>query len=129
QVLVNGKEVQADARGPKPNSTVAALTLPLDLAAYRALLLPDRDNTLEVIAYNGENWLAGRGVKYVVPPDAAATSEKPKLYAVIGGINDYASPDLHLRFAAKDAEDFATALSLGARRLFGVEQVQIVLLT
>ena len=35
---------------------------------------------------------------------------KPKLYALVAGISDYANPQYKLDFAAKDAEDFAASL-------------------
>ena len=39
-----------------------------------------------------------------------------------------ADPKLNLQFAAKDARDFAAALQLGAKRLFGVDKVHLTLL-
>ena len=35
---------------------------------------------------------------------------KPKLYALLIGVSDYSNPDFKLRYAAKDATDFAEAL-------------------
>jgi WD40 repeat protein len=43
-------------------------------------------------------------------PPTAAEIEKPKLYALIAGISDYPDP-LTLKFASKDAHDFAAALA------------------
>jgi WD40 repeat protein len=45
------------------------------------------------------------------PPTAAEIGLKPKLYALIAGISNYADPNYKLAFAAKDAHDFAGALA------------------
>ena len=56
-------------------------------------------------------------------------TETPELYAIVGGVSDYAGDQLDLRYAAKDAEEFAHALELGAAALLGKERVHIKLLT
>jgi WD40 repeat protein len=45
------------------------------------------------------------------PPTPAEITLKPKLYAFIAGISNYADPNYRLEFAAKDAHDFAGALA------------------
>ena len=57
------------------------------------------------------------------------SSAQPELYAIVAGVSDYASPSLKLKYAAKDAEDMAQALELGAKRLLGVDKVHLTLLT
>jgi uncharacterized caspase-like protein len=37
-------------------------------------------------------------------------SIKPKLYALVAGVSDYADDSLDLNYAAKDAKDFGAAL-------------------
>ncbi len=49
-------------------------------------------------------------VASTVPPTAAETKLKPKLYALVAGISDYANPAYKLEYAAKDAHDFAGSL-------------------
>ena len=39
-----------------------------------------------------------------------APSRPPHLYAVVAGVSDYAGGQLDLRYASKDAADFAHAL-------------------
>src|SRR5262249_1272904 len=58
-----------------------------------------------------------------------AAADPPALYAVIVGVSKYRGDKLDLRYAAKDAEDFAAALKLGAERLFRPERVHVTLLT
>lgn len=41
---------------------------------------------------------------------AGGAAQKPKLYGVIVGVSAYRDPALNLRYAAKDAKDFAAAL-------------------
>jgi Caspase domain/WD domain, G-beta repeat len=45
------------------------------------------------------------------PPTLAETVTKPKLYALIAGISNYADPAYKLEFASKDAHDFAGSLA------------------
>lgn len=66
----------------------------------------------------GKGNIQSRGAEIVWIPEGREESSLPTLYAIVGGVSDYAGEQLHLRFAAKDAEDFSTALRLGARRLF-----------
>lgn len=43
-------------------------------------------------------------------PQSNGDISKPKLYALLIGVSDYKNPDYKLRYAAKDAEDFANVL-------------------
>jgi WD40 repeat protein/uncharacterized caspase-like protein len=127
-VWLNGKEVEADARKGivDPNSQKAILP-PISLAGH-PYMLAGRENVIEVRAYNAENYLSSRGVTVVYPAPSAGEEEKPVLWAIIAGVSDYAGEAIDLRYAAKDAEDIAHALKIGAARLFGEENVQLTLL-
>src|SRR5205807_9224408 len=61
-------------------------------------------------------------------PGKPAT-EPPRAWAVVVGVSRYHGGALDLRFAAKDAEDFARGLRVAAGRLFGKDQVRLHLLT
>ncbi len=128
RVLVNGKEIAADARGPSPAPGATQARLTVDLAG--ASIIPGQPNTVEVIAWNAEGYLSSRGVKIVWTPagveDEAA--RHPDLYAIVVGISKYAGGSFDLTFAAKDAEDMAQALKVGAKGLFGVDKTHITLL-
>ena len=80
-------------------------------------------------AFNEAGDLESRGVRQIFKMPATAAVEPPTLWAFICGISDYEGETLDLRFADKDARDFANALSLGANRLFGAERVRMSLLT
>ncbi|MDX1944545.1 MAG: caspase family protein [Pirellulaceae bacterium] len=127
QVLIDGKELTADARGPAVNAGASSASVRIDLAA--AALVPGAENRVSVVVWNAEGYLASRGLDLVLTKRAAAEAQPPELYAIVGGTSDYASPALQLRFAAKDAADTASALELGAKRLFGVARVHVTLLT
>jgi len=127
QVLVNDNEVVADARGPHFDPSAPEATLTVDLST--ATFLRGQENSIRVVAWNAEGYLSSRGFELAYAPPGQADTTPPELYAIVGGISDYSSPSLHLHFAAKDAEDFATALSLGAKRLFGTEKVHLALLS
>jgi WD40 repeat protein len=135
RVLVNGKEIASDARGSKPDPDAKSAKLTVDLAG--AAIIPGQKNKVEIIAWNAEGYLSSRGVTVNWTPSPSTASfnkgltvieQTPELYAIIGGISDYASGALRLRYAAKDAQDMAVALEVGAKRLFGAEKVHLTLL-
>lgn len=122
QIFVNGKEFLADARGPKPDSLAKTATLTVDMSG--AHLISGEPNRVEVVTWNAEGYLCSRGLVREFTGPVKAT-EPPQLYAVVAGVSQYDNPALNLRFAAKDAEDFATALTLGSQRLFGAKKVHL----
>jgi WD40 repeat protein/uncharacterized caspase-like protein len=127
QVLVNGKEMVADARGANFDTGAKQATLILDLT--NTPLLAGKSNQIRLVTWNEEGYLSSRGAKLAMIADERSEAVAPELYAIIGGISNYSSPSLNLRFAAKDAEDFAKALELSAKGLFGADKIHIKLLT
>jgi WD40 repeat protein/uncharacterized caspase-like protein len=127
RVLVNGKEVSADARGARPNPQAATAQLTVDLAG--AAIKYGQPNTIEVIAWNSEGYLSSRGAELVWQPAGRAEARAPEVYAIVGGVSTYSADNLNLRYAAKDAEDFALAVQLGAKRLFGADKVHLTVLS
>jgi WD40 repeat protein len=127
QVFVNGKELLADARGPKVNPTAPKATLNLDLSG--APVLRGQPNHVQIVAWNSDGFLSSRGLELDWVPEGTAPTDPPELYAIVAGISTYSNPSLNLRFAAKDAEDMAKALELAAKGLFGADKVHLTLLT
>jgi hypothetical protein len=127
QIFVNGTEFLADARGPKPALSVGDTSLAVDLAG--AHLKPGEPNEIRVVAWNTEGYLSSRGFTVTWDPGGAKDRNPPEFYAIVAGVSEYSSPEIQLRFAARDAEAMAHALKLGASRLFGAEHVHITLLT
>lgn len=126
RVLVNNSLAVEDARNEKlkanpnvPPNEIVSLTVDLEGSKF----VRGHENKVTVVTSNylkelGRGNIQGRGAEFVWIPEGKEDSSLPTLYAIIGGVSEYAGEQLHLRFAAKDAEDFSTALQLGARRLF-----------
>ena len=114
QVFVNGKELLADARGPKPDPTAKSAALTVDVS-HAPGLIPGKPNTVRVVTWNAQGYLSSRGAEIVYTPPGQAEIAPPDLWAIVGGISDYAGPSLHLTYPAKDAADFAHALTLGVK--------------
>lgn len=126
RILVNGKLAVEDARDAKlkaepniPENEFVILNADLSGASF----LKGRENKIKIITSNylkeiGKGNIRSRGTEIFYVDESAADFELPTLYAVVGGVSDYEGSAIDLRFAAKDAEDFSNALSLGAKRLF-----------
>ena len=126
-VFVNGKEVKADARGPRPNPRADKAELTVDLA--NTAFKPGENNSIRVLAYNAEGWLSSRGPEVVWAAPGEAEKAPPELYAIVGGVSTYSAESVNLRYAAKDAEDMAKALRIGAKNLFGADKTHITVLS
>jgi hypothetical protein len=116
QVFVNGRELLADARGPRPDPDVATAGLTVDLAG--ATVLPGEPNRVRIVTWNAEGYLSSRGLEFLWEAPGRKQAQPIDLYAIVAGVSAYDGDALKLRYAAKDAEDMATALELGGRRLF-----------
>jgi WD40 repeat protein len=127
-VLVNGKESNADARAPGADPDAKKQELAVDLSSDPRLA-PGKKNTVEVVAYNADGSLASRGMVREFDAPGATPADPPQLYAVVAGVSKYNGEKLNLRYAAKDADDFATALELAAGRLFDRNKVHVTRLT
>lgn len=123
-VFVGEKLAVEDARDERlkqnPNQPQATLAVDLKGSNY----LPGRENKITVVTSNylkeiGKGNIQSRGTQTVwLAGGEESEFQLPTLYAVVGGVSDYTGDNIDLRFAAKDAEDFSNALSLGARKLF-----------
>jgi WD40 repeat protein len=116
QVFVNGVELRADARGPGVSPDAPRATVTVDVSRAPSLV-PGRPNAVTVVTWNREGSLCSRGTGYDYVPRGAAPSVPPSLYAIVVGVDRYASPDLGLTYPDKDAQGFAHALEVGARGL------------
>ncbi|MBI5707359.1 MAG: caspase family protein, partial [Armatimonadetes bacterium] len=129
KVFLNGSQI---FEGKAPPG-VKKHTLDLDLRPYSKRLIPKDDlakgqsNKLEVFAYNGANSLSSRGVEVEVPAPATKGGP-PKLFIVAAGCSDYEGEALDLKYAAKDAVDFAKALTFASTNLLGADRVETTIL-
>ena len=127
-VKINGKELTADARAAGFASQSKIATLEVDLAGDPRLK-PGAENQIEVFAFNAEGYLRSRGHRLSFTPPGERTVGKPDVWAIVTGVSDYRGNAIDLQYAAKDAEDFATALRVAASRLFGAEKVHLTVLS
>ena len=127
-VRVNGKEMASDARPRGSDPDARRLELTVDVAGDPRVE-PGKTNRVEVVAYNADGSLAGRGAVREFDAEGAAEVEKPALWAVVCGVSDYRGDKIDLKYAAKDADDFAAALEIGGLGLFGKGRVHVARLT
>ncbi len=99
---VNGLTV---AVATPPAGTGKTHTMRQDLA------LEPGENAIEVLAYNARNLVASVPQRMTLTWTGTGTPIKPKLFALILGINDYSGTGLSsLKFAQADAKAFGEAL-------------------
>ncbi len=125
-VMINGKEVSVS----QPNPVGGETEISYEVAGH-PFLKPNELNTISVKAYNADETVSTPQKKlFMLDKSSGSDVEKrPKLYAIIAGTSDYAGDKFDLRYAAKDANDFAKALQLSTKNQFGEENTSIVLLT
>jgi WD40 repeat protein/uncharacterized caspase-like protein len=129
-VRINGKELTADARRPGADPNARELVLPPIDLTDDPRLIPGEENLIEVFAYNAEGYLRSRGYEVTYKPPRGRAATEQKLWGVVAGVSDYSGSGIDLRYAAKDADDFAAALRLAAGRLFvGNDKVHVTLLS
>lgn len=119
-------QLVARGAGGAPGAAEATASVPL---GQQAALAPGRTNTITVEAYNAEGSLRSRGVAvdYKAPGSDVATP--PAFWAVVAGVSEYAGAAIRLRYSAKDAQDFADAITAAAAGLFGAERIHATVLT
>jgi Caspase domain/WD domain, G-beta repeat len=103
-VLIDGRPAKEIGRPLKPldANTETLGSLEIDL--------PPRDVEIGLIAWSGDIASEAVRVKLSWTGPKPAEQRVRKLHALVAGISDYASPEMALGYAAKDARDFAAAL-------------------
>jgi len=126
-VKVNGKELTSDAREPGTKSNAKSLSLNVNLTDDPRIM-PGETNFLEVEVYNADGYLRSRGMKVKYKAPGTKSTGKVKLWGIVAGTADYAGDKIDLRYAAKDAADFARALDVAGKGLLGEKRVKVILL-
>ena len=105
RVLIDGRPV-ATERGLKPVASSVQQKI--------TITVPSQDCIITLLAEN-DNGASPETNLYLKWVTAVASKEefvyKPKLYVLAIGVSEYNNPQLKLGFAAKDAGDFASAVS------------------
>jgi uncharacterized caspase-like protein len=87
--------------------------------------LPEKDVTVSLIAHAGDLASAPATVRLIWNGHIADLF-KPKLYALVVGVSRYDDPSLKLKYAAKDATDFAGALRKQRGGMYGLVDVRLL---
>jgi len=125
-IWINGKEVTTDARGKNVDPDDNEITISYDITNH-PYLKSGEVNEIEVKAYNKEEYLVSSGKTLYFIDNRDKEDYEPSLYAIIIGASNYNGDELDLKYAAKDAEDFANALELTANQY--LDKVDIKLLS
>jgi WD40 repeat protein len=151
-LYVDDIEIIPDLRPEPFNPDTSNVTFTVDLAEYSRYFNYDTTNVIGVVTWNEEGYLRSRrDTVHFLPEEAwghggmeawghggmeawkqgggEKESRNPRLFAVVAGIADYQGTKIDLRFAGKDAAEFAYALDLGAENYFGQGNVFINLFT
>ncbi|MBX3148941.1 caspase family protein [Candidatus Obscuribacterales bacterium] len=132
-VKVNGSEFNLDpsflamARSATATKSSTIDLPPINLAKAKNLM-DGEHNEVTISAYNSDGLLQSREVRRVWTKVAEKAPEPLEVYALIAGVSKYANQDLDLKFSAKDASDFATAVQIAGSRLVGKDKTHITLL-
>ena len=80
-----------------------------------------------MVVFNKDKTVASRGVRLSYKASGTKSQQQSNLYVLAIGTSDYLGDDLDLRFAAKDAEDFAQVMGLTANTaLFPDHHIQVL---
>jgi WD40 repeat protein len=99
EVLLDGRPQQARGAIPIPGDSIK-------------VKLPAKDVEVSLIAWSGDGASEPARVRLIWAGPAARPEQliERKLYALVVGVSEYVNPSYKLRYAAKDAADFAAAL-------------------
>ena len=128
QILINGKEAIADARSSNVNPNADSLTVFYQIVGH-PYIKPGTLNEIQVKVRNKDGYLSSRikTMNYVTFSNEDGI--EPSLFGVVVGASDYNGDALDLRYASKDATEFANALQITAEQYFDSENVSIHLLS
>lgn len=125
QPLINGERV-----GTGGLQRVTALpTVASDSQGQSLVLtLPPRDVTVTLVARSGDRISAPASRQFRWTGTTQAVDKpKPRLRALLIGVNEYQSPDIsRLTYAKKDARDFGEALKAQKGRAFTEVETQVI---
>ena len=139
-VFIDNTEIIEDARHQEDTGK-KGLALVIDLNSYDRLINRGADNIIKVVAFNAEGWLSSRpdtihynpgGIRakgaVEMNTDNKQFPANIHLYGIVVGTSDYTGNSIDLKYASKDATDFANALTLCSSNLFGKANTTIQLL-
>ena len=114
KILLNGKEINQDARGANFDSSKDQQSLKIDIKDHP--YLKEGENKITVIA-SSESGINSRGVQGEILIESF-NKQEPQFFAVVVGIGEYANDNINLKFPVADAKAISKAVALGAQNLF-----------
>ncbi|MCP4459652.1 MAG: hypothetical protein GY816_16745 [Cytophagales bacterium] len=128
-IIINGKEVSSDARDIMGGADLSNAEFDYEIDGH-PYLLENKVNKISVHAYNFDGTISSKSKNiYMYGEKKDSKENQPKLFAIVAGTSDYSGDQLDLKFAAKDANDFANALELASENFLGNDNIEIKLLT
>jgi hypothetical protein len=85
-----------------------------------------QSNQVSVRSFIANNSIGSRGGRVIDSDLEKQKPPAPNLYAVMIGVSDYKGDELDLKYAAKDANDLSSALSISARKLLNYDEQEHV---
>lgn len=126
-LIINGKEVSNDLTETRSASQEKNIEYDVKGHPY---LYDAKPSKISIKAYNKDGTLVSEPKNmFVLPTGDQQVTEKPKIFALVIGTSDYAEDEMDLKYAAKDATDFAGALRISSSNLIGGENLNLTLLT
>jgi WD40 repeat protein len=99
--MIDGRPVE-NQRGFKP--------IGASNTGQKIITIPKQDVTLQVLAENQHGWSVASEVRIKWKGMAEVDLYKPTLYVLSIGVSDYQNSEYNLKYAAKDARDFAATI-------------------
>ena len=118
-VYINGIELKR-INGRELNKVNKYYELKIPFRELSQYFVADHENIITVKAFTADNSFSSRGLK-IYEDKAAVISNRPNLFAVMIGISDYKGEELDLKYAAKDANDLSTTLSISAKKFLNTD--------
>lgn len=111
-IYLNGSQIANDTRGVvikgKESSSEKALDFNISLM--------EGNNDIKIIAFNKEGSM--ESIPAILSVFSKVVLQKPNLYAIVVGINEYKNKNISLNYAVSDAKAFAETLKATAKTLF-----------
>jgi hypothetical protein len=120
-LFINGSQVANETRGVLIKGKESAKE---KIVSFTVSLVEGL-NEIKVIAFNRENSMESHPVSSTVT--SKASLQKPNLYCLVVGINEYKNKSISLNYAVSDAKAFAETLKRTGSPLF--EKIDIKVLT
>ena len=119
-IYLNGSQVANETRGLMVKGKLSANEKELSFT----IPLIEGQNEIKAIAFNKENSMESNPASvYVI---SKAVLQKPNLYALVIGINEYKNKSISLNYAVPDAKAFANTLKKTAAPLFGKTDIRML---